>query len=95
MMMLKIQALFGRASGLLALLAVVLVWTPSGANAQGPVSVADLAEKLSGAVVNISTTQKVRQTSNQQGQGGTHQVPGVTDQFRDFFKDFFDNKRPN
>ena len=95
MMMLKIQALISRASGVFALLAVALVWTPSGAHAQGPVSVADLAEKLSGAVVNISTTQKVRQTSNRQGQGGTPQVPGVPDQFRDFFKDFFDNQRPN
>ena len=55
MMMLKTQALISRTSGLFALLAIALVWTPSGANAQGPVSVADLAEKLSGAVVNISS----------------------------------------
>ncbi len=92
MMKLKVQALIGRASGWFALLAVVLVWAAPGARAQGPVSVADLAERLSGAVVNISTTQKVRQTSNHQGRG--QQPPGMPDQFRDFFKDFFDNQQP-
>ena len=94
MMKLKIQGLIGRAGGLFALFAVVLVWATPGARAEGPVSVADLAEKLSGAVVNISTTQKVRQTANKQPGGNGQQPPGVPDQFRDFFKDFFDNQRP-
>ncbi|NNF79664.1 MAG: trypsin-like serine protease, partial [Rhizobiales bacterium] len=79
------QALFG----FIALFAVVTA--PSSASAQGPASVADLAEKLSGAVVNISTTQKVKQTArNNQGSP----VPNLPENspFRDFFKDFFDNQ---
>ncbi|MEM7424600.1 MAG: Do family serine endopeptidase [Pseudomonadota bacterium] len=94
-MTLKIQALIGRAGGWFALLAVLLVWTAPGARAQGPVSVADLAERLSGAVVNISTTQRVRQTSSRDG-NRTPQPPNLPENspFRDFFKDFFDNQQP-
>ena len=78
--------------GLFAVFAVVAL-SPA-AKAQGPVSVADLAEKLSGAVVNISTTQKVRTTSNNNNQN--RQVPNLPENspFRDFFKDFFDNQQP-
>ena len=79
------QTLFG----FIALLAVVAA--PSAAEARGPVSVADLAEQLSGAVVNISTTQKVR-TTQRNNQGSP--VPNLPENspFRDFFKDFFDNQ---
>ena len=75
--------------GLVALLAVVAA--PSTAEARGPVSVADLAEQLSGAVVNISTTQKVKTTS---GNSQRSPVPNLPENspFRDFFKDFFDNQ---
>ena len=52
---------------------------------QGPDSVADLAEKLIGAVVNISTTQTVAETR----QVPLPQVPEGSP-FQDFFDEFFD-----
>lgn len=52
---------------------------------QGPASVADLAEKLLGAVVNISTTQTVAETR----QVPLPQVPEGSP-FQDFFDEFFD-----
>ena len=79
------QTLFG----FIALFAIVA--TPPSASAQGPVSVADLAEKLSGAVVNISTTQKVKQTARNNQRSPVPNLP-ENSPFRDFFKDFFDSQ---
>lgn len=58
-----------------------------GALAQGPQSVAPLAKRLSGAVVNISTSQRVK------GPSGVP-LPRVPDgsPFEDLFKDFFNKK---
>ena len=77
-------------------LATILIISPMAvpsniaAQAQGPVSVADLADGLLGAVVNISTSQKVteRRPSNP--------VPRVPEgsPFQDFFDDLFP-KGPN
>ncbi|MEM8743136.1 MAG: trypsin-like peptidase domain-containing protein, partial [Pseudomonadota bacterium] len=58
---------------------------------RGPKSVADLAEKLQDAVVNISTTQTVK---------GTQGIPlprvPKGSPFEDFFEDFFNGqRRPN
>jgi serine protease Do len=55
--------------------------------AEGPQSVAPLAKRLSGAVVNISTSQKAK------GPSGVP-LPKVPDgsPFQDLFKDFFDKK---
>lgn len=59
----------------------------SAAAARGaPESFADLAEQLSPAVVNISTSQLVKQ---RQTRGGFPQFPPGSP-FEDFFKDFFD-----
>ena len=57
------------------------------AEAQGPQSVAPLAKRLSGAVVNISTSQKLK------GPSGVP-LPKVPDgsPFQDQFKDFFNRK---
>ncbi len=57
--------------------------------ARGPQSVADLVEKLQNAVVNISTSQKLK------GRRGLR-VPQAPDgsPFSDFFDDFFDNQAP-
>ena len=62
---------------------------PVLAQSQGPKSVADLAENLLGAVVNISTAQNV------EGQRGPNR-PLVPDgsPFQEFFDDFF-NRNPN
>lgn len=60
--------------------------------AQGPASVADLAEGLLGAVVNISTSQTVK------GDGqGTVPMPQLPEgsPFQDFFDDFFKDRQGN
>jgi serine protease Do len=62
---------------------------PPVATLQGPASVADLAERLLGAVVNISTSQRVGGTG--QGGGGPVPAPRLPEgsPFQDFFDDFF------
>lgn len=60
---------------------------PSGA----PLSFADLAEKLSPAVVNISSTQKAVQTSSETPQDFPQFPPGSP--FEDFFKDFMQKQQ--
>ncbi len=72
---------------------VLMLAMTSGATSQvrGPQSVADLAEKLQDAVVNISTTQTVK---------GTQGIPlpkvPKGSPFEDFFEDFFNGqRRPN
>ena len=59
----------------------------SSAHAQGPTSVADIAEGLMAAVVNISTSQKV---SDRRG-GSNIPIPQVPEgsPFQDFFDDLF------
>ena len=66
---------------------LVLAWAPPASLARGPVSVADIAEDLQNAVVNISTSQTVK------GQQGIPlpQVPEGSP-FEEFFDDLF-NKR--
>lgn len=60
---------------------------PAGA----PLSFADLAEKLSPAVVNISSTQKVQQNPADQMQDMPQFPPGSP--FEDFFKDFMQKQQ--
>lgn len=80
-----------RISALAALCLLVLVsaLTPSAfSQNRGPKSVADLAEKLQDAVVNISTTQTLK---------GTKGIPlpriPKGSPFEEFFEDFFDRQR--
>ncbi len=75
-----------RLAGLLAAIAAV-VMSSTIAVAEGPRSVAPLAKRLSGAVVNISTSQKLK------GPSGVP-LPKVPDgsPFQDQFKDFFNRK---
>ena len=72
----------GRLLTAVAMIAALQLATVQSAVARGPVSVADLAEKLSPAVVNISTTQKVSQSVP---------VPQLPDgsPLQEFFEDFF------
>lgn len=76
----------------LALVSLVLTAPAREALAAGPQSVADLAEKLSPAVVNISTSQKV-----QRAPGTQAPVPNLPEgsPFREFFEEFFDNQKKN
>lgn len=69
---------------LLVLAALPLLAAVSSAAAQGPQSVAPLAERLSDAVVNISTSQRVRGPSGRP-------LPNVPkgSPFEDLFEDFF------
>ncbi|MBI5261236.1 MAG: Do family serine endopeptidase [Bradyrhizobium sp.] len=62
----------------------------SPAFARGPEGIADVAEKVIGAVVNISTSQTVEAKGD--GRGATpHLPPGSP--FEEFFDDFFKNRR--
>ncbi len=73
----------------LAMLAtVLLLMVPGTARAEGPVSVADLAERLTPAVVNISTRQSVK------GGGQSLPMPDLPEgsPFREFFEEFFEKR---
>ncbi len=81
------------ALGALGVFAITVATVPAPhaqSVAHGPVSVADLAENLIGAVVNISTSQKVK------GNSGPGQVPiprlPEGSPFQEFFDDFFKNR---
>jgi serine protease Do len=76
------------AAGIAMLMNGLVLTVPAYAQSQGPASVADLAEPLLDAVVNISTSQKVKET----GKGPVPQVPEGSP-FQEFFKDFFDGER--
>ncbi len=70
---------------LLAFAAILLLAHP--AEARGPAPVSDLARELQGAVVNISTTQRL-------SSGPSVPVPKAPEgsPFEDFFRDFLDNE---
>jgi len=68
------------------LLALPLISTPSWA--RGPENIADVAEKVIDAVVNISTSQKVESQGNAQ----MPQLPPGSP-FEEFFEEFFKNRR--
>src|SRR4030088_2290578 len=68
----------------------VLVSAP--ALARGPDGIADVAEKVIDAVVNISTSQTVEATGGGDGSGAMPQLPPGSP-FEEFFDDFFKNRR--
>ena len=76
-----------------AIAAIALVFATPTAEASAPDGFADLAEKLTPAVVNISTTQRIKDG----GGGPMEDVPMPQfppgSPFEDFFKDFFDKQR--
>ena len=74
----------------IAVLAVTLVWSTAAFARSAPDSFADLAEKFTPAVVNISTTQNV---SGRRGAVPMPQFPPGSP-FEEFFKDFFERQRP-
>jgi serine protease Do len=63
---------------------------PAIAQAHGPASVADIAERLQNAVVNISTTQKLKDSR----EVPLPEVPKGSP-FEEFFEDFFDKQDRN
>ena len=72
-----------------AAIALPTLATPSFA--RGPENIADVAEKVIDAVVNISTSQKVEGRSG----GGAQQAPNLPpgSPFEEFFEEFFKNRR--
>ncbi len=85
----SVDGSFRRGLGVAAI-AASLVWSTVAVARSAPDSFADLAQKLTPAVVNISTSQKVT--------GGSGQVPMPQfppgSPFEEFFKDFFERQRP-
>ena len=81
-------AALGRAVATLTVIAALQFVLVQNVLARGPVSVADLAEELSDAVVNISTSQTV---SGQR----TVPMPSLPEgsPFREFFEDFFNRQQ--
>ena len=79
---------FGRVLAAMTVFAVLQLALAQSVLARGPVSVADLAEQLTGAVVNISTSQTV---SGQR----TVPMPSLPEgsPFREFFEDFFNRQQ--
>src|SRR5438094_108777 len=59
---------------------------------QGPDGIADVAEKVIDAVVNISTSQTVEAKGGGEGRGAMPQLPPGSP-FEEFFDDFFKNRR--
>jgi serine protease Do len=81
-----------RRSALVAITALVLALPPGYSSAVArptPDSFADLAEKLLPSVVNISTTQTVKQEGKAERTPGRPQFPPGSP-FEEFFKDFFE-----
>jgi serine protease Do len=72
-----------------AVLALPTLATPTFA--RGPENIADVAEKVIDAVVNISTSQKVEARGGT-GQQATPQLPPGSP-FEEFFEEFFKNRR--
>ncbi|HEY8263389.1 MAG TPA: hypothetical protein VIG26_03425, partial [Methyloceanibacter sp.] len=65
--------------------------TASNGLARGPESVADIAESLQESVVNVSTTQTLKDSKEE---GATPGVPGPKGSpFEQFFDDFFDEEQ--
>ena len=74
----------------IAVLAIPLVWSTAAFARTAPETFADLAQELTQAVVNISTTQKV---SGRRGEVPIPQFPPGSP-IEEFFKDFFERQRP-
>ena len=74
-------------------LGMCLLWASSGAARPAPDGFADLAEKLLPAVVNISTTQEMKQSEMEPNFPIPKLPPGSP--FEDFFRDFMERGRPS
>src|SRR5262245_52218738 len=71
---------------LIAVATASVLLAPTALQARGPDNIADVAEKVIDAVVNISTSQKV------EARGGPSQLPPGSP-FEEFFEEFFRNRR--
>ena len=78
----------------IAAAAIALPALSTSTFARGPENIADVAEKVIDAVVNISTSQKVEARGGGSG-GGQQAVPQLPpgSPFEEFFEEFFKNRR--
>jgi serine protease Do len=85
----------GKILGIFAAAAVVLPLLTGSAAARGPENIADVAEAVIDAVVNISTSQNVDARPGAGGGGGGGATPSVPpgSPFEEFFDEFFKNRR--
>ncbi|HKB00481.1 MAG TPA: DegQ family serine endoprotease [Methyloceanibacter sp.] len=87
-----VRPLFGRSPALAAAFALLLAGlTATPSPARGPDSVADVAEGLQDAVVNISTTQTLKRSAEAVPNGPAPKGSP----FEEFFDDFFDDEGGN
>jgi serine protease Do len=75
--------------------AIALPALSSPSQARGPEAIADVAEKVIDAVVNISTSQKVEGRPGGSGGGAQQPAPNLPpgSPFEEFFEEFFKNRR--
>src|SRR3954468_22900925 len=79
----------------IAAAAIALPALSTSTFARGPENIADVAEKVIDAVVNISTSQKVEARAGSGSGGGQQAVPQLPpgSPFEEFFEEFFKNRR--
>jgi len=75
------------------LLGATAAVSPRPALARGPDGIADVAEKVIDAVVNISTSQTIEAKGGGEGRGGAVPQLPPGSPFEEFFEDFFKNRR--
>jgi serine protease Do len=85
---------FALVAGLAAFMAVGSAHSITPAFAKGPESLADLAEALQPAVVNISVSQTINGPEDGAGEVPIPDLPEGSP-FQDYFKDFFDEQKKN
>ena len=86
----RLPAAVARLAAATAVCGVALLASP--ALARGPEGIADVAEKVIDAVVNISTSQTVNARAGGERGGAMPQLPPGSP-FEEFFEDFFKNRR--
>ena len=78
----------------IAVSALMLPTLTAPASARGPDGIADVAERVIDAVVNISTSQNVASSRNQGSGGGGGAMPNLPNdpQLDELFRDFFNRR---
>uniref|UniRef100_Q07PK9 Probable periplasmic serine endoprotease DegP-like n=1 Tax=Rhodopseudomonas palustris (strain BisA53) TaxID=316055 RepID=Q07PK9_RHOP5 len=88
----RLRPMLKTACVVVASLSVACALSMAPAAARGPDGIADVAEKVIDAVVNISTTQTVVAKAGGDSKGAAPQLPPGSP-FEEFFEDFFKNRR--
>ena len=89
----RLRPMLTTACHAVASVAVICALSVAPAAARGPDGIADVAEKVIDAVVNISTTQTVEAKAGGDSKGGASPQLPPGSPFEEFFDDFFKNRR--